>query len=63
MLAAGLERRERGNAMRKKAIAVCVVLAASAALFTAIRSNNRADAAAGNCYASAQGPSSPTICQ
>jgi hypothetical protein len=49
--------------MRKKAIAVCVVLAASVALFAAMRSNNRADAAGGNCYASAQGPSSPTICE
>ena len=63
MLAAGLERRDRGITMRKKAIAACVVLAASAALFAALRSNNRADAAGGNCYASAQGPSAPTICE
>lgn len=49
--------------MRVKAIAVLVVVAASAALFVALRSNNRADAAAGDCYASAQGPSTPTICE
>ena len=40
-----------------------VVLAASAALFVVMRKENRADAAAGNCYASAQGPTSPTICE
>jgi len=55
--------RDRGIAMRVKAFAVVIVIAASAALFVAMRSTNRADAAAGNCYASAQGPSSPTICE
>ena len=59
----GFECRDWGDAMRKKAIAVFVLVAASAALFVGIRSSNRADAAAGNCYASAQGPSSPTICE
>lgn len=49
--------------MRKRAIAVLVILAASAGLFTAIKSNNRADAAGGNCYTEAQGPSAPTICE
>lgn len=49
--------------MRVKALAFVIVLAASAALFVAMRGSNRADAAAGNCYASAQGPSSPTICE
>jgi hypothetical protein len=46
-----------------KAIVVLVVIGLSVLLFVAIRKDNRADAAAGNCYASAQGPSSPTICQ
>jgi hypothetical protein len=48
--------------MRVKAIAVMVIMAASAALFVAMHEENRADAAAGNCYAAAQGPSTPTIC-
>ena len=56
-------RRDRGPVMRVKAIAVLVVVAASAALFVAMRSNSRADAAASDCYASAQGPSTPTICE
>jgi len=49
--------------MRVKAFAFVIIIAASAALFIGIRSSNRADAAGGNCYASAQGPSSPTICE
>lgn len=48
--------------MRVKAIAFVIVVAASAALFVAMRGENRADAAAGNCYASDQGPSTPTVC-
>jgi hypothetical protein len=49
--------------MRVKAFALVVILAVSAAAFVAIRKDNRADAAASNCYASAQGPSAPTICE
>jgi hypothetical protein len=49
--------------MRKSAITVIVIIAVSAALFIAMRRDNRADAAASNCYAAAQGPSSPMICQ
>lgn len=49
--------------MRVKAIGIVVVLVLSVALFSAIRNNNRADAAAGNCYTDATGPSAPTICQ
>ena len=49
--------------MRKKTFAVAVVVGLSLVLFVAMRSENRADAAGGNCYASAQGPSAPTICQ
>jgi hypothetical protein len=48
--------------MRVKTIAILVIVGASIALFAAIRSANRADAAAGNCYSAAAGPSSPTIC-
>jgi hypothetical protein len=48
--------------MRTKVIAVLVIVAASGALFAVMRSQNRADAAAGDCYAAAQGPSTPTIC-
>ncbi len=46
-----------------RAIAIAVIVGLSVMLFVAIRKDNRADAAAGNCYASAQGPSAPTICQ
>lgn len=49
--------------MRFKALAFVVIVGLSAALFVAMRKDNRADAAAGNCYAAAQGPSAPTICQ
>lgn len=48
--------------MRLKALTIVVVLVVSAALFVAIRKDNRADAAASNCYSDAQGPSAPTIC-
>jgi hypothetical protein len=48
--------------MRAKALAVIVVLVVSAALFIQLRKDNRADAAASDCYSTAQGPSSPTIC-
>jgi hypothetical protein len=48
--------------MRMKALTVVVVLVASAALFVEMRKDNRADAAASNCYSDAQGPSAPTIC-
>lgn len=49
--------------MPLKAIAVAVILGVTVLLFMAVRKDNRAEAAAGNCYASAQGPTSPTICQ
>jgi hypothetical protein len=48
--------------MRVKAIAFLVIVAASALLFVLMRSENRADAAGGNCYSADQGPSTPTIC-
>jgi hypothetical protein len=49
--------------MQLKAIAFVVILALSTVLFVALRNNNRADAAARNCYSAPQGPSAPTICQ
>ena len=48
--------------MRSKIIAALVIVAASGALFAVIRGQNRADAAAGDCYSAAQGPNTPTIC-
>lgn len=63
MLAASTKAREKGYVMRKKSVAVAVIAGLSVILFMAMRSENRADAANGNCYASAQGPSAPTICQ
>jgi hypothetical protein len=53
---------QQGFVMRVKALAVVVVLMLSAALFVEMRKDNRANAAASNCYSDAQGPSSPTIC-
>jgi hypothetical protein len=48
--------------MRTKAVATLVIVALSAALFVAVRSGSRADAAASDCYAETAGPSTPTIC-
>ena len=48
--------------MQFKAIAVLVIIGLSILLFVGMRKENRADAAAGNCYAAAMGPSSPTVC-
>ena len=49
--------------MPLKAIAFLLIVGLSVLLFVALRKENRADAAAGNCYAAAQGPAAPTICQ
>ena len=49
--------------MRLKAISILVIVALSAALFLAVRSANRADAAAGDCYSADVGPSKPVICE
>jgi len=48
--------------MRVKAIAVVLILAVSGAVFAGLHSSNRADAAAGDCYSEAPGPTTPTIC-
>jgi hypothetical protein len=55
--------RDKGAQMQLKAIAVLVIIGISILLFVGLRKDNRADAASGNCYAAAQGPSSPTVCE
>jgi hypothetical protein len=49
--------------MGKKVMAFLAVSGVSAALFLIMHRENRADAAAGDCYSAAQGPNTPTICQ
>jgi hypothetical protein len=49
--------------MQYRAFVFVLVLGISLALFVVLRKDNRADAAAGDCYAASQGPSTPTICQ
>ena len=41
---------------------LAAVLGLAKVLGVARRTANRADAAAGNCYAESKGPSEPTIC-
>jgi hypothetical protein len=48
--------------MSKKTIAVAMIVVLAVALAAVLRTTNRADAAAGNCYSDSQGPSEPTIC-
>ena len=48
--------------MNRKAIAAVVIVGLTVALAAALRTGNRADASAGDCYSDAQGPSTPTIC-
>ena len=48
--------------MRIKALAVIIVLVVSVGVFLQMRKDNRADAAASNCYSESQGPSTPTVC-
>lgn len=48
--------------MKIKAIAVVAVIGLAVVLAMAFRTNSRADAAAGNCYAALKGPSQPVIC-
>ena len=48
--------------MRTKIIACLVIVAASAGLFVIMRGENRAQAAASDCYSEAQGPATPTVC-
>ena len=48
--------------MSKKTTILAVIIGLAVVLGVALRSANRADAAAGNCYADTKGPSEPTIC-
>jgi hypothetical protein len=48
--------------MNRKTAAVVVIVAAAMAVGIALRSANRADAAAGSCYSKAAGPAEPTVC-
>jgi hypothetical protein len=48
--------------MRLKVITFAIIAGISVALFVALRHDNRADAAGGNCYSAAQGPTTPTVC-
>ena len=52
----------RDVAMNKKAIAIVVIAGLTALLAIGLRTANRADAAASDCYSDDQGPSTPTIC-
>ena len=49
--------------MQFKAIAFLLILGLGILMFVAMRKDNRADAAVGNCYAAAKGPSTPTVCE
>ena len=48
--------------MSRKAIAGFVIVALAAVLIVGLRTVNRADAAAEDCYSGDQGPSTPVIC-
>jgi uncharacterized protein (UPF0333 family) len=60
--AVGIVGREGVVSMRTKIIACLVIVAASAGLFVIMRGENRAQAAASDCYSEAQGPATPTVC-
>lgn len=49
--------------MNRKAVLTLMVAAIAVAGFAMFRASNRADAAPGDCYADAKGPSEPTLCQ
>jgi hypothetical protein len=49
-------------AMNTKAIAVLLIIGLAFVLGVVLRTANRADAAAGDCYSEGPGPSEPTIC-
>jgi hypothetical protein len=48
--------------MNRKVTAVVLVIGLAMALAAALRTSNRADAAAGNCYSETKGPAEPTVC-
>ena len=48
--------------MNRKILAIAGLIVAVVAAAAALRTTNRADAAAGDCYSADSGPSTPTIC-
>jgi hypothetical protein len=48
--------------MSKKITASVLIVGVAIALAVSMRTSNRADAAAGDCYADSKGPSEPTVC-
>ena len=49
--------------MNTKTIAVALTIGLAVVLGVGLRTANRADAAAADCYSAAQAPSAPTICK
>jgi hypothetical protein len=49
-------------AMSKRVLAFVVVIGLGVAAAAAYRTTSRADAAPGDCYSDAKGPSEPTVC-
>jgi hypothetical protein len=50
------------GAMSKKVTASVLIVGLVIALAVSMRTTNRADAAAGDCYADSKGPAEPTVC-
>ncbi len=48
--------------MNRKIAVSTLVIAVALGLAAWLRTDNRADAAGGNCYSESQGPNEPTIC-
>jgi hypothetical protein len=49
--------------MNRKLAAVAVIVGLTLIAAYALRTSNRADASAADCYAAADGPNTPTICE
>ena len=49
-------------AMNTKAITIVLIIGLAVVLGITLRTANRANAAAGDCYSEGPGPSEPTIC-
>jgi hypothetical protein len=48
--------------MKRKTIATVLTVGVAVLLVVALRTANRADAAAGDCFSDSAGPATPTIC-
>jgi len=48
--------------MSMKLTVPLLILGLAIVLAAALRTSNRADAAAGNCYSETKGPAEPTVC-